>query len=95
MQCKGVSREFDGELMGNWDNNMTRINQCKENHWRTNTSIRRKKQIQKRRTARVTVRDPSREINYLSKVVWDRKIIRVHQVYHLHQNRLARPYNGR
>ena len=38
---------------------------------------------------RVTVRDLSRKVNHLSKVIWDRKIITVHQVYQFHQNRLA------
>ena len=40
-----------------------------ESHCRRNTRIRRKKEIQKSRTVRVTVRDPSRKVNYLSKVV--------------------------
>ena len=35
---------------------------------RTYTSVRRKKEIQKSRTVRVTVRDPSGKVNYLSKV---------------------------
>ena len=38
-------------------------------------SIRRKKLIQKSRTVRVTVRDPSRKVNHLSKVICSRKII--------------------
>ena len=46
-----------------------RISQCRESHGRTNTSVRRKKEIQKSRTVRVTVRDPSRKVNYLNKVV--------------------------
>ena len=33
------------------------------------TSISRKKEIQQSRTVRVTVRDPSRKINHLSKVI--------------------------
>ena len=41
----------------------------------TNTSVRRKKEIQKRRTVRITVRDLSRKVNYLSKVVRDKKAI--------------------
>ena len=56
-----------------WDN--IRISQCRESHCRTNTSVRRKKEIHKCRTVRVTGRDPIRKVNYLSKVVWDRKII--------------------
>ena len=59
----------------NWDNNMIRISQLREIRCRTNTSVRRKKEIQKRRTVRITVWDPSRKVNHLSKVIWDRKII--------------------
>ena len=37
---------------------------------------RKKKEIQKSRTMRITVIwDPSRKVNYLNKVIWDRKII--------------------
>ena len=46
-----------------------RISQWRESHCRTNTSVRRNKDIQKSRTVRVTVRDPSRKVKYLSKVV--------------------------
>ena len=48
---------------------MIRIPQWRESHCRTNASIRRKKEIQKGWIVRVTVRDPSRKVNYLSKVV--------------------------
>ena len=54
---------------------MIRISQWRESHCRTNTSIRRKKQIQKSRTMRITVWDLSRKVNHLSKVIWDRKNI--------------------
>ena len=57
---------------GNWDNNMTKISQWSGSHCRTNTSIRRKKCIQKSRTMRITVWDPTRKVNLLSKVIWDR-----------------------
>ena len=60
---------------GNWDNNMTRISQWRESHRRTNTSVRRKKEIQKSRSVGVTIRDPSRKVNHLNKVIWERKII--------------------
>ena len=63
------------KVNGNWDNNVIKISQWRKNYGRTNTSIRRKKEIQKRRTVRVTLRDLSRKVNRLSKVVWDRKII--------------------
>ena len=75
------------KVNGNWDNKMIRISQWKESHCRTNTSIRREKKIQKSRTVRVTVWDPSRKVNHLSKVVWD------HQVYQFHQNKLASTYD--
>ena len=55
----------------NWDNSMIRISEWRKSHCRTNTSVRRKKQIQKSRTARTKVRDASRKVNHLSKVVWD------------------------
>ena len=51
------------------------ISQCRESHWRVNTSIRRKKEIQKSRAMRITVWDPSKKVNHLSKVIWDKKII--------------------
>ena len=58
------------KVNGNWDNHSIRISQWRENHCRTNTSVRRKK-IQKSRTLRVTVADPSRKVNHLSKITWD------------------------
>ena len=39
----------------NWNNNMIRISLWRESHYRTNISIKRKKQIQKSRTVRITV----------------------------------------
>ena len=74
----------------NWDNNMIRISQSREIDCTTNISVWRKKEIQKR-TVRVTVRDPRRKVKHLSKVIWDRKIDRAHQVYQVHHNRLASP----
>ena len=38
-------------------------------HCRTNTSIRRKKEIQKGEIVRITVWDASRKVNHLSKIV--------------------------
>ena len=46
-----------------------------KSHCRTNTSIRRKKEIQKSSTVRITVWDPSKKVNHLSKIIWDRKNI--------------------
>ena len=63
------------KVNGNRDNNMIRISLWQESHCRTNTSIRRNKEIQKSSTVRITVRDPSRKGNHLSKVIWDREII--------------------
>ena len=49
------------------------------------------------RTVRITVLDPSRKINYPSKVIWDKVIWdnRVHQIYQFHQNKKFSPYDGR
>ena len=58
-------------INGNCNNNMIRISQWRESHCRTNTKVRRKS-----RTMRITIWDPSRKVNYLSKVIWDRKIIK-------------------
>ena len=58
------------KVNGNRDR-MIRINQWRENHWTKNTSVRRKKEIQERRTVRITVRDLSRKVNYMREVVWD------------------------
>ena len=92
---QGILFWVNWEVIENWDSNMTRMPQWRESHCRTITSIRRKKKIQKDRTVRVTVTNPSRNVNHSSKVIWDRKIItRVHQVYQFHQNRLAGPYDG-
>ena len=63
------------KVNGNWDNNMIRIFQQRESHCRRNTSVRRNKQIQKSRTVTVTVWDPIRKVNHLSKVIWNRKIV--------------------
>ena len=41
----------------------------RESYCRTNTSIKRKKKIQKSRTMRISVCDPSRKVNHLSKVI--------------------------
>ena len=51
------------ETQWKWDNNMIRISQWRE---RINTSVGRKKEIQKSRTVRVTVKDLSRKVNHLS-----------------------------
>ena len=63
------------KVNGNWDNNMIRISQRRENHCRTNTSIRRKKEIQKSRTMKITVWHSSRTDDHVGKVTWYRKII--------------------
>ena len=82
------------KVNGNWDNNMIRISQLRESHCRTNTSFRRKKEIQKSRTVRVTVRDPRRKVNHLSNVVWDRKIITEFTKSVSSTSRLASRYDG-
>ena len=62
------------KVNGHWDNNIIRNSQWRESHYRITTGIRRKKEIQRSRTVRVTVRDARRKVNHLSKVIWDRKI---------------------
>ena len=69
VRMKGWSK-----VIGNWDNKI-RISQLRESHCRTNTSVRRKKWIQKGRTMGITVWNPSRKVNHLSKIIWDRKTI--------------------
>ena len=70
----GILLRIWWKVNGNWDK-MIRISQWRESHCRTNTNVRRKKEIQKSRTMRITVLDPSRKVNHLSKAIWDRKII--------------------
>ena len=48
---------------------MIRISKWRKKHCRIDTSVRKNKEIQNSRTLRVTVKDPSRKVNYLSKVV--------------------------
>ena len=58
---------WDGwKVNGNWDNNMIRIPQRRESHCRTNTSVRRKIQIQKSRTMRAIFWDSSRKVNQVA-----------------------------
>ena len=59
------------KVNGNWDNNMVRISQWRQSLCRTNTHIRRKKEIQISRTVRITVWDLSTKVNHSSKVIWD------------------------
>ena len=58
------------KVNGNWYN-MIRISQWRESHCRTDTSIRKKKEIQKGRAERITAWDPSWKVNHLIKLVWD------------------------
>ena len=73
------------KVNGNWD--MIRISRWKEYRHRTDTCIRRNKS--KRARLRATVWDPSRKVDHLSKVIWDRKITK------FRQNRLSSPCDGR
>ena len=81
------------KVNGNWYKNMIMISQWRSSHCITNTSVRKKKEIEKSRTMRVTVIVPSRKVNNHSKVVWDYN--NVPQVYQCHQNWLASPCDGR
>ena len=60
------------KVNGNWDNNMIRISKGGKTIIKQLTVSKEK--IQKSRTVRVTVRDPSRKDNCLCKVIWVRKI---------------------
>ena len=53
---------------------MIRISKWEENHCRIYTSVSRNEYIQKRRTVRVTIRDPSRKIDHVNKIIWARKL---------------------
>ena len=75
------------KLNENWDSNMIIISQWKENHCRTITNARRKKEIQKSRTVRIAVWDPIMQVSHLCKVVWDRKITTEFTRYQFHLNR--------
>ena len=81
------------KVNGNWDNNMIRISQWRESHCRTNTSIRRKKSIQKNWNVRITVWDPIRKVNHLSRIIWNKKIIREF-TRSISSTRLASYYDG-
>ena len=70
---RGISFWHRWKVNGNWDNYMIKSSQWRESHCRTNTSIRGNETSS--RTMRVKFRDPSRKVNHLSKVVWNRKII--------------------
>ena len=59
----------------NWDNNTIKTSQWRESYCRTNTTMRRKKEIQKSGTMRITVWDLSRKVNHLKNIIWDRNII--------------------
>ena len=56
---RGIPLWIWWKVKGNWDNNMIRISQWRESHCRTNTSVRRKKEIQNSRTIRITAWNPS------------------------------------
>ena len=72
---RGIPLWIWWKVNGNWDINMIRIFLWRESHCITNTSIRRKTQVQKSRTMRITVWNLHRKVNHLSKVIWDRKVI--------------------
>ena len=71
------------KVNGNWENNIS-ISQWREYYCRTNTSTRRNKSTQKTTTVRVTVRDLSRKVNHLSKVI--RVYNRVTELLKLYQS---------
>ena len=67
------------------NNNIIGVSQWRKSHFRINGRIRWNKWVQKRRTVRVTVKDPSRKTNHLSKVIWE-SYSRVHQVCRIFHN---------
>ena len=71
----GIPLSLWWKVNGNWGINMIRISWCRESHCRINTRVRRKKEMQKRSTVRITIWDLSRNVTHLNKVIWDRKII--------------------
>ena len=85
---RGILFWINSKINGNWDN-MVRISKWRESHCRTNTSTRRIKEIQKCWTERITAWDTSRKVNHLSKVIWDKKYNRVHQIYQY--SRIGKP----
>ena len=56
---RGIPSRIWWKVNGNWDNSMIRISQWRESLCSTNTSVKRKKEIQKSRTVRIAVWDPS------------------------------------
>ena len=85
--CNETGHPVVNTMESQWKlrHNMIRISQWRESHYRTNTTIIRKKEIQNSRTVRITVWDPSRKVNHLNKVVWNYN--RVHLIYQFHHNR--------
>ena len=63
------------KVNGNWDKNLIKISQWRESLSGTNDSIRRKKELQKSQTVRITVWELSRKVDHLNKVTGDRKIL--------------------
>ena len=63
------------KVNGNWDKNLIKISQWRESLSGTNDSIRRKKELQKSQTVRITVWELSRKVDHLNKVTGDRKIM--------------------
>ena len=71
----GIPFRVCWKVSGKWDKNMIWIPQWKESHCRANASIRRKKEIQKSRILRVTIRDPSRKVNHPINIISNIKVI--------------------
>ena len=64
------------KVIGNWDNNMIRIPQWKEIHWKTKTRVRRKKiNLEECDCENHSQESVWPKLNHRSIVVWDRKII--------------------
>ena len=70
---KGITSWVWPKVNRNRDNHMIRISQWRVSHFTTNNSVIRNKKTQKSRIVRVTVRDMSRKVTHLNKVIWDNK----------------------
>ena len=70
---EGITSWVWPKVNRNRDNHMIRISQWRISHCRTNNSVIRNKKTQKSRIVRVTVRDMSRKVTHLNKVIWDNR----------------------
>ena len=90
---RGISFRVWPKVNGIWDN-MTRISQWRESHYKNNSSIRRKKEI---KVTDLSQKWHSESIILVGKlIIWVRKfeVEKLKKVYQFHQNRFASLYTG-